>query len=55
MKGCVMVRGAARDEEFREVGLGVVRRYLSASVTALDFRQLCLGVTHPQPLSRGES
>ena len=34
--------------------LGVARCYQSASVTAFDLRWLCLGVTHPQPLSRGE-
>ena len=31
------------------------RRYLSASVTAFDFRKLCANVTHPlAPLERGD-
>ena len=47
-----MVRDAARVEMFlllfgEEVFLGLW-------VTALVFRKLCAGVTHPRPLSRGE-
>ena len=30
------------------------RKYLSSFDDRFGFRRLCLGVTHPQPLSRGE-
>ena len=34
---------------------GIVRRYLSALGGCFDFRRLCAYVTHPLPLSRGET
>ena len=57
IKGCVMVRDAAKADGLRDT---VSRRLVlqggicQTLVVALVFRRLCLGVTHPQPLSRGE-
>ena len=51
IEGCVMVRGAGWLKCFC---CCLVRRCFLASGGFFDFRRLCLGVTHPQPLSRGE-
>ena len=48
LKGCVMVRSVGWDEMFFEVGS------VGLWVAVFDYRCLCAGVTHPQPLSRGE-
>ena len=56
-KGCVMVRGAVWAEELRDtVSRGLVLRGVirQASGDCFWSRRLCLGVTHPLPLSRGE-
>ena len=52
IKGCVTVRGAVWAEVFLPLFGEVV--FLGLRVTALVFRRLCLDVTHPRPLSRGE-
>ena len=54
IKGCVTVRVAAWVEELRDtVSRGLVLRGVirQASGDHFDFRRLCAGVTHPQPLS----
>ena len=48
IKGCVMVRGSVWFEMFFLGGVCLLW------VDVFDFRWLCAGVTHPQPLSRGE-
>ena len=61
-KGCVTVRGAAWGEMFLPSCWDMLHLLLLVElwsicrlwVTALGFRRLCTGVTHPRPLSRGE-
>ena len=52
IEGCVTVRSAVWAEVFLPLFGEVV--FLGLWVDVFVFRWLCLGVTHPRPLSRGE-
>ena len=57
IEGCVMVRDAVKADGLRDTvsrNLVLQGGICQTLVVALVFRRLCLGVTHPQPLSRGE-